>query len=149
MQWRASQSGGLSEILRSPIPRQKIADALGGMIGQTGKHVGEPGLRVDVVELGGVDEGVDGCGAIAAFIGAGEGLVAASQGDSADFPFGRVVGHAQAAVGEEASERRPALEAVIHGPPSHGVEPSRLYSSNSCRAADSRMAKAALARAAR
>lgn len=34
-------------------------DALGGMIRQAGEHVGEPGLWIDVVELGGGDEGVD------------------------------------------------------------------------------------------
>ena len=48
------------------------------MIRQTGKHVGEPGLRIDVVELGGLDERVDGGGAPAAFVGSGEGPVAAS-----------------------------------------------------------------------
>jgi hypothetical protein len=85
--------------------------------------------------------------ALAAFIGTGEGPVVASQGDGADFQFGCIVAHAQAAVGEEASERRLALAAVIHGTPSHAVEPSRLYSSNNCGAAESRMAKAALARA--
>ena len=30
------------------------------MIGDTGEHVGEPGLRVNVVELGGSDRGVNG-----------------------------------------------------------------------------------------
>jgi hypothetical protein len=29
------------------------------MVGQPGEHVGEPGLRVDAVELGGLDQGVD------------------------------------------------------------------------------------------
>jgi len=28
-------------------------------IGQPGEHVGEPGARIDVVELGGLDQGVD------------------------------------------------------------------------------------------
>jgi hypothetical protein len=32
-------------------------DALGGMIQQAGQHVGEPSLWIDVVELGGGDEG--------------------------------------------------------------------------------------------
>ena len=38
------------------------------MIGQSGEHVCEPSLRVDVVELGGLDESVDGGGAMAAFV---------------------------------------------------------------------------------
>jgi hypothetical protein len=29
------------------------------VIRQPGQHVGEPGLRVDTVELGGLDQGVD------------------------------------------------------------------------------------------
>ena len=48
------RSGGLSDALRAPIP-----DAPGGMIRQAGQHVGEPSLWIDVVELGGGDEGVD------------------------------------------------------------------------------------------
>lgn len=34
-------------------------DVLGGMIGQPGQHVGNPSLRIVVVELAGSDEGVD------------------------------------------------------------------------------------------
>ena len=47
-------------------------DAPGGMIRQAGQDVGEPSLWIDVVEFGGGDEGVDGCGATAALGGAGE-----------------------------------------------------------------------------
>ena len=52
----------------APIPGQQVGDLLGGMIGQSGQDIGEPGLRVDVVELGGFDQGVDGSGAPAAFV---------------------------------------------------------------------------------
>jgi hypothetical protein len=41
-------------ILRSPIPGQQVGDPFGGMIGQSRQNIGEPGLRVDVVELGGL-----------------------------------------------------------------------------------------------
>jgi len=34
-----------------PIPGQQLLDPLGGMIWQTREHVGEPGLRIDIVEL--------------------------------------------------------------------------------------------------
>jgi hypothetical protein len=37
-----------------PIPRQQIADALGGVIRQTCEAIGEPSVRIDVVELGGL-----------------------------------------------------------------------------------------------
>ena len=55
-------------ILRAPIPRQQISDPLGGMVGQSRQDIGEPSLWVDIVELGGLDEGVDGGGAPAAFV---------------------------------------------------------------------------------
>ena len=45
-----------SDALWVPIPGQKLLDALGRMIRQPREHVGEPGLRVNVVELGGGDE---------------------------------------------------------------------------------------------
>jgi hypothetical protein len=38
------------------------------MIRQAGQHICEPGLRIDVVELGGGDQGVDGGSAPAAFV---------------------------------------------------------------------------------
>ena len=62
-------------MLPAPIPGQQLVNALGGVIRQAGEHVGEPGLRVDIVELGGRDQRVDGSGAPAAFVGAGEGPV--------------------------------------------------------------------------
>jgi hypothetical protein len=48
-----------------------------------------------------------------AFVGAGERPVVAADGDAAQRQLGGVVGHAQAAVVEEAGERRPAIEAVL------------------------------------
>ena len=73
---------------------QEVADPLGGMIGQPGEHVGEPGLRVDAVELGGLDQGVDRGRPLAAAIGTGEGPVAPADGHTAQRPLGRVVAQA-------------------------------------------------------
>jgi hypothetical protein len=67
-------------------------DAPGRVIGQAGEHVGEPGLGIDVVELGGGDQRIDGGGAPAAFIGSGEGPVLAADGDSTYLAFSGVVG---------------------------------------------------------
>src|SRR4051794_30321967 len=44
---RGDVAGGL------PVPREEIPDPPGGMIGQPRQHVGEPGLRVDPVQLAG------------------------------------------------------------------------------------------------
>ena len=57
----------------------RSAMRLAGMILQACEHVGEPGLRIDVVELGGLDQRVDGGGAPAAGVGAGEGPVVAGR----------------------------------------------------------------------
>jgi hypothetical protein len=57
---------GLLLALALPVPRQEFVDPLGGLILQSRQDVCEPGLRIDVVELGGFDEGVDGGGAAAA-----------------------------------------------------------------------------------
>ena len=76
------RSGGVSGALRAPVPRQELVDALGGMIRQAGQHVGEPSLWIDVVELGGGDEGVDHRRTSAALIGASEGPISSAHGDS-------------------------------------------------------------------
>ena len=41
----------------SPVPGQKLIQPVDGVIVDAHKHVGEPGLRIDVVELGGHDQG--------------------------------------------------------------------------------------------
>jgi hypothetical protein len=59
-------------LLSRPVPWQQFVDAIGGVIGDAGEHVSEPGLGIDVVESGGGDQAVDDGGAVATTIGAGE-----------------------------------------------------------------------------
>ena len=94
-------------------PRQQFVDALGGVIRQAGEDVGEPGPLVDIVDLGGVDERVNGACAAPPFIGASEGPVLASHGNGTQLALGGIVGQAQALVVEEAGECTPALETVV------------------------------------
>jgi len=47
-------------------------EARGWMIGNAAQYVGEPGLRIDTVELGSGDQRVDRRGALAAAVGASE-----------------------------------------------------------------------------
>jgi len=54
------------------MPRQELVDPGGGLVGDVGEHVGEPGLRIDAVELGRGDQGVYRDGALATAIGAAE-----------------------------------------------------------------------------
>ena len=42
------------------------------MIADPGEHISQPGSRIDVVEFGGDDERVHGCGTLATTIGTGE-----------------------------------------------------------------------------
>jgi hypothetical protein len=59
------------------IPGEEVGKVPGRVIGDAGEDVGEPGLRVDAVELGGADQGVHHRRALAASVGA----ALAAQGD--------------------------------------------------------------------
>ena len=85
------------------------------MILQTREDVSEPRLRIDIVELGSLDQREDCSGAVTALVGAGEGPVMAAHDEGPDLPLGCVVGHAQPTVVEEARECHPSGEAVGDG----------------------------------
>lgn len=55
------------------------------MIWEASEDVGEPGSRIDAVELGGPDQGVHGGGAAPTGIGAREGPVAVTDRDGPTF----------------------------------------------------------------
>ena len=63
-------------------------------VGDPGEHIGKPCLRVDVVELGGHDQGGHDGSTLGTTIGAGEQPGFAAQGKAAQGPFGCVVGQA-------------------------------------------------------
>ena len=75
--FRGAGSGG-GTAFHLPVPGQQVVDPLCGIIEHSSEDIGEPGLRIDVVELGGLDQRVDGSGPPAAFVGAGECPVVAS-----------------------------------------------------------------------
>src|SRR6201996_6491516 len=83
------------------------------MIREVGQHVGKPSLRVDVIELGGGDEAVDGSRAPAAIVGPSEGPIFSTHGDRPQLTLGSIVRHAKPSVVEEAAKCIPAAEAVI------------------------------------
>ena len=85
------------------------------MIGDACEDIGEPSLRIDIVELRGLDQGIDDGGALAAAIRATEQPRLATERDAAERALGGVVAEADAAVVEEAGERIPALEHVEAG----------------------------------
>ena len=85
------------------------------MIADTADEVGEIGLRIHAVQLAALDQGEEDRGPLAAGVGAEEGPVATSERERADGALGGVVGHLQAAVVGEATERLPAVQAVPDG----------------------------------
>jgi hypothetical protein len=103
-----------------PRPRAPLSSATAAagrsawrVIRQAGEDVGEPGLRVDGVQLCGLDQRVHRRRALTTAVGAGEGPVVPAESDPAQRPFGSVVGEADTAVRHEAVERGPALEGVV------------------------------------
>ena len=58
-------------------------DSLGRMVGQSREHVCEPGVRINVVELAGLDQRIDSRGSASPFIGACKEPVLASDGNLA------------------------------------------------------------------
>jgi hypothetical protein len=48
-------SGSYSGFWLAPVPRQQFVEAGDRMFGDAGQDIGEPGLRIDVVELCGED----------------------------------------------------------------------------------------------
>jgi hypothetical protein len=56
----------------SPVPRQQLVEPMSRMRGDAREDVGEPGLRVDAVHLGGDDEPVHVCSAPASAVGSAD-----------------------------------------------------------------------------
>ena len=82
-------------------------------VGNPGEHVGEPGLRIDAVELGSHYQGSHDRGAVGAAVGASEQPGFAPQSKAAQGPLGRVVGQADPAVVDEADKAIPTLEHIV------------------------------------
>ena len=78
------------------------------MIGNAGEHVGDIVLRVESVELGALNQGVDRRGAASAGIGASEQIIFPPYGNTAQRALGGIVVEHQAAVVEATHQRGPA-----------------------------------------
>jgi len=101
------------EELRCAVPGQEVIDPVDGMLGDVGQHMAQPGFGGDAVELGRADQRVDRGGALAAAVGAGEQVVAAADGNTAQGPLsGRIIDLDDAVVAV-AQQRRPQVERVL------------------------------------
>ena len=74
-----------------PVPREEFVELALRRPGDAVEDVGEPGLRIDIVELGGADERVHRRRPHAAAVGTGEQPRLPAQSDTAQCPFGGVV----------------------------------------------------------
>src|SRR5258708_34169169 len=79
---------------------------------EAGQHVAQPSLGIDVVALGGLDQGVNRGGSRAAVVGSSEegGLAAERQGP--DAPLGSVVVGLQVAIAAGAGPARPRVQGL-------------------------------------
>ena len=68
----AAEAATADAFQRRPIPWQQFVEFSRGMIGDTGEHISEPGLRVDVIHFRGHDQTIHDCGSLAAAIGTRE-----------------------------------------------------------------------------
>lgn len=76
----------------SPIPRQQFVDPVDGMpVANPFEGIGQPSLRVHVVELGRLQQGVDGGSALPATVGTSKELVLPAHGYAAQGVFREVV----------------------------------------------------------
>ena len=97
-------------------PGHEVVDAALGMPGDDAlENVGEPGVRLDAVELRRADQGGDDRPVLGAAVRPGEEGVLAGQGDGSDGALDGVGIELDAAVVEEPDEAVPELERVADG----------------------------------
>ena len=96
--------------MRLPVPGQQFGQPVLRDGGDTGEDVGEPGLGIDIVELGGCDQCGDGRCPVRPVVGACEQPGFAAEGKTPEAALGGVIGPADSAIIEERGEAVSALE---------------------------------------
>lgn len=95
--------------------RQKLIEPANRVIGDAGEDIGEPSLRVDVVEPCRLDQRVGDRGALATAIRAAEEPRFTPERYTTQRPFRGFAREADSAIVEEAGERAPAAQHVVDG----------------------------------
>src|SRR3954462_14154130 len=95
---RSGSRRGLSDLAGFPGPGQELVQAQGRVVGQPPQDVGQPGVWVNVIEFGRLDQSVDRRCTPPTRVRAGEGPVPPSDGNAPDRSLGRIVGQADATV---------------------------------------------------
>jgi hypothetical protein len=96
-----------------PVPLQEFVEPMHRMISEAGENFGEPGLRIDVVELGGPDERDHQRRLFGAALRSSELPRLSADRQAAQRALGGVVSEADSPVVDEAGEGRPAREHVV------------------------------------
>jgi hypothetical protein len=85
------------------------------VVGDAGQHIGKPGARIHVVQLGRGDKGVHGGSPLATAVASRKEPCLSAQSHTAQLAFGCIIRQVDPAIGQEPGERVSALEHVIHG----------------------------------
>src|SRR3981189_2339828 len=109
-------SGRVSSADRLPVPGKQVADAIDGMVGDSGEHYAQISLWIELAHLGGTSQGIQRSRANAAGIGAGKKVVFPGHRQWPDRPLDGIIGHLQSAVGGVARQRRPPRDRVTNRP---------------------------------
>src|ERR1700676_864857 len=110
---RASSSSQASGVLGGPGPRHELVETRGRPeVDQLGENVGQIGLRVDAVELAGLDDRGDAGPILRALIMPGEQRILAIENNRADASLDDVGVKLDAAVVEEPREPVPVVQGV-------------------------------------
>src|ERR1700746_3476418 len=114
--WGGGSGGGRSGGEGWPVPGQEFGDAASWVVGDAGEPIGEIVLRVEAVELGALDQRVEGRGAAAAGIGAGKQIIFAANSDTTQGPLGGIVVGRRPAVVEATHQARSSAPAYSGRP---------------------------------
>ena len=97
-----------------PVPWEQFAEPVDRVtLGRAIDHIGEPSLRIEAVEFGAFQHGVEDCGALAAGIGSEEQEILAGNGDAAQCPLGDIIVDGEPAITGIAGQRLPAAQRVL------------------------------------
>ena len=100
-----------------PVPREQFAKPVDRVaLGHAIDHVAEPGLRIEAIELGALQHGVEDRGPLTARLRAQEQEVLAGDGDAAQRALGDIIVDRQPAIAGIAGQRLPAAQRILDRP---------------------------------
>src|SRR5579875_212803 len=96
-----------------PIPRQQFIDPFRRIIREFREDIGKPGLRIDVIELAGFDQCIDGGCPVGSRVRARKSPIRPAGGYTPDSALGSIVAKAYAPIIKKAGEGGPSAQAVV------------------------------------